>query len=78
MTVILDAHRMQDRRAAHRYLKRELAPYSGENLDALYDALTTLTDAQVAFENVPASGYFQRVLRVFQDAAAQNPGLILL
>lgn len=80
MKRILDASRMASRRAAHEYLQEqlELPEYYGKNLDALHDVLTELEEAEIAFINCPEEQtYFQKVLRVFRDAAGENPGLTL-
>ena len=80
MKRILDASQMASRRAAHAYLQEQLGfpEYYGKNLDALYDVLTELEDVEIAFINCPEEQtYFQKALRVFRDAAGENPGLTL-
>lgn len=77
----LDAQRMEKRTVAHKYLKEVLSfpDYYGYNLDALHDCLTDLPETQVQFinaENAPA--YFQKVLRVFRDAAEENEKLTII
>lgn len=78
--VELDAQKMGSRKAAHAYLKEMLSfpDYYGNNLDALYDCLTDLESTEVRFVNTDdAPEYFQKVQRVFADAARRNEGLIL-
>lgn len=77
----LDAQRMDRRRSAHSYLKEALnfPDYYGNNLDALYDCLTDLPETQVQFVNTEAAPeYFQKVARVFRDAAKSNPQLTVI
>lgn len=78
MPVILDAARMNCRKEAHAYLAQQLTfpPYYGSNLDALYDTLTEYGELDVQFVNTEAAApYFQKVLRVFTDAAKYNEHL---
>lgn len=79
--IILDASRMDGRRNAHEYLKKMLdfPDYYGMNLDALYDCLTELAPTQIAFENTEdAPAYFQKVFRVFRDAARHNGNITIV
>ena len=80
--IILDASRLRERGAAHEYLKAQLPfpDYYGKNLDALYDCLTDMDEAEIEFVNLDAGAesYFARVLSVFQEAAEHNPRLRLL
>lgn len=78
MKVVLNAQCMENRKEAHAYLKEKLnfPDYYGNNLDALYDCLTDLTDTEVVFENVDiVEGYFEKVYRVFLKAGEENDGL---
>lgn len=57
--------------------------YYGKNLDALYDELTCW-NSETAFvlllPQQPAGGmadYFPRLIRVFEDAALENPAIKL-
>ncbi len=78
--IILDASCMDGRRNAHEYLKEMLSfpDYYSMNLDALYDCLTELPRTEVAFENTEdAPEYFQKVARVFRDAARHNENLTI-
>lgn len=74
----LDAERLTERRAAHRYLKERFGfpDYYGGNLDALHDMLTELSPVTVAVRG-RISGYGGSVLRVLRDSAGENPGLTL-
>ena len=80
MKVTLDARQLDERGQAHRYLqeKLELPEYYGRNLDALYDCLTERGELEVTFTRTAGTrGYFPRVYRVFERAAAENTGLTL-
>lgn len=71
---------------AHSYLKKKLAfpDYYGNNLDALYDCLTDIYEEQKIIipkeiMNLPYLGnYGKQMLRVFEDAAKENPHLQIL
>lgn len=76
----LDACKMRGKKAAHTYLSRMLSfpAYYGRNLDALYDCLTELPATKIQFINRDkAPDYFQKVYKVFADAAAENKNLTL-
>ena len=68
---------------AHSYLKKKLAfpDYYGNNLDALYDCLTDIYDKQTIIipEEIMTPLYLgtygKQMLRVFEDAAKENPHL---
>ncbi len=74
----MDASRLSVREAAHETLRGALAPfgYIGHNLDALYDALTSLPEAVITLTGTP-EGYAEKVLQVLRDAVKANPGLSL-
>ena len=76
----LDVSRMEKKAEAHAYLKEMLGfpAYYGNNLDALHDCLTELRDTRVCFVGSPEEdGYAESILRVFRDAAEENPRLKL-
>lgn len=76
----LDASKMDNRKVAHTYLQEMLdfPEYYGKNLDALYDCLTELDETEVRFINLEnADPYFEKVLRVFRDAAKRNSKLTI-
>ena len=79
--IILDASKMNNREEAHSYLKEMLSfpDYYGNNLDALYDCLTEMGRTEICFRNTDGAGeYFQKILRVFQDAGKGNPDLLIV
>ena len=76
--IILDTRKLQEKEAAHRYLKQmlNLPEYYGCNLDALYDCLTELDTTALRFVNLDATeSYFSKLLPVFQEAQENNPRL---
>ena len=75
MKYILDASLMTDKETTHEYLQKVMGfpDYYGKNLDALYDCLTELSDAEISFVNVAKAGrYFEKINAVFEDAAEYN------
>ncbi len=78
--VILDGRKMIDKAVSHKYLKRKLRlpDYYGENLDALWDVLSTISEPvkikvvnrDSLYENL--GSYGEAILNVFKDAAEEN------
>ena len=83
MEIVLDEKRFKGRSRAHAYLKEKLKlpDYYGRNLDALYDCLGEIMEETVIvvpkiIQNKEYLGeYGQTMLRVFRDAAEENPAL---
>lgn len=83
MEIVLDARRFKGRTRAHAYLKEALGlpDYYGKNLDALYDCLgdiaeeTVIVVPDVIQKKEYLGEYGRTMLRVFKDAAAENPAL---
>ena len=76
--ITLDVRQLQQKEAAHRYLKQalKLPAYYGCNLDALYDCLTELDTTELRFVNLEAGeSYFAKLLPIFQEAQEANPRL---
>ena len=70
MHVVIDAGKLEERAAAHEYLKKIFAfpDYYGKNLDALYDLLSEMTDLHIHLIHTDnASGYYGQVISVFLD-----------
>ena len=83
MLVEVKLARLTDKEEAHKYLKETFGfpDYYGMNLDALHDCLTQLGPTKVrliADEGTPDSEYLARIMRVFADAAEENPDLELI
>lgn len=77
MLVQLDARRM-GRGEIHAYIKEALSlpTWYGNNLDALYDCLTDLSETELVIEHTAqADDYFQHVLRVLRAAERENTAL---
>ena len=73
----LDARKM-GRRQVHGYLMEvlPLPAYYGRNLDALYDCLTDMDDAELVVDHIEeAPRSFAPVRQVLEDAAQDNPAL---
>ena len=81
MEVVLDARLMGERTKAHTYLKEqlELPEYYGNNLDALYDCLTELSDTLIIIEyKDEADSYFDKVYHVMLEAEKSNEELTIV
>jgi ribonuclease inhibitor len=82
MEIILDVQRLAGPESAHAYLKEMLAlpDYYGHNLDALFDCLTEISEETVLCLDgqVADSTFFDKLLKVLQDAAEENPQLRIL
>ena len=78
--VRLNGAKMTDKKTTHAYLKSELElpDYYGNNLDALWDCLTTdfslkyisICNADILIDNLGAFG--EAIIRLFKDAAKEN------
>lgn len=74
MKYVLNAKEMQTREEAHEYLKEilELPEYYGKNLDALYDCLSDMEDAEVEIQNLEEENKFLlRVVDVIKAAGVK-------
>lgn len=79
-TIILDGRHMTSVQAAHTYIeeKLEIHDYYGKNLDALWDALTSIGTGTkleiIHFDSVKASLgiYAEKLQQVLIDAADEN------
>lgn len=81
---LIDCSQMSSKENLHRYLKQilELPEHYGNNLDALFDCLTELSEPVVIeFDNVdrliPLGDYGEALMATFRDAALENPMLNL-
>lgn len=73
--VSLDGNVLADASFVHDYLKQQLEfpDYYGKNFDALYDCLTDLDGVEITIKAPSEDGaVFQKVVRIFQAAAAAN------
>ena len=83
---LIDCSLITDRDSLHKAFKEELSlpDYYGNNLDALYDCLTSITeDTEVTLEDFPkledTLGNYAGILsRVLHDASAENEHLTFI
>lgn len=76
--IIIDSKQIMEKETAHPYLKNKmnLTDYYGNNLDALYDVLTSIgkkTEFVVLVNKEKNSSYGTKVLQTLKDAAEENP-----
>lgn len=83
IVTVLDGHSMINRKQVHQYLSERFnfPDYYGNNLDALYDLMSTyqqedklvilLIYSEIMLENL--GDYGQKMIQVFQDASQSNP-----
>ncbi len=80
--VTLDFSCLESQEEIHAILKEtlEFPAYYGDNLDALYDCLTDISEdvvitAYYTADGSPAAAYLKKVQQVFIDAEKENPHL---
>ncbi len=78
--IVIDGSAIRDRETFHALLaeRLHLPDWYGRNLDALHDCLTDAADVTLVLRNAGAmtaalGAYGEAALRVFRDAAAENP-----
>ncbi|TWH79342.1 barstar family protein [Sedimentibacter saalensis] len=84
--IILDGKEMIDKTAAHKYIKKQMnfPDYYGENLDALWDLLSTTSTSTTIYlinehEIINNLGeYGNLLLEVFQDASFENDSICFI
>jgi len=82
----LNGKKMTDKRETHAYLKRKLAlpEYYGNNLDALWDCLSTDFSGKIIFLKNPQAiidnlgGYGEALLQLFQEVAEKNHSIRII
>jgi len=82
----LNGSKMTDRDAAHAYLKRklDLPEYYGENLDALWDCLSTDFSPKKIIIRRPEKikenlgEYGEAMIQLFQEAADENDSICVV
>ena len=82
MKVIINCENLLHRKQAHEYLAQilDFPKHYGNNLDALFDCLTELSDCTIVLmgeELLSQDSYGARIRKVMEDAAQSNPGLKL-
>lgn len=84
--IILDGKLMTSKNVAHKYIKEQLdfPDYYGENLDALWDILsTTSTPISIYLKNekemiLNLGEYGNLIIGVFQDASYENDSICFI
>lgn len=83
--VVLEGSKLTDRKVLHKILKKELRfpEYYGENLDALWDCLTTDIEMPVVIEWIDfqiskklLGDYAESTLKIFQTAEKSTGGRV--
>lgn len=83
--ILLDGRRMANPSLAHSYIKEEmnLSEYYGENLDALWDELTSISQpVRIVIINssrlqTNLGSYGKKLLETFKEAGRENPRLVI-
>lgn len=85
-TILLEGSKMTTKVLSHLYFKEsfDFPYYYGENLDALWDMLTSigepteikLVDGHLLFENMDVYG--GKIIEVFNDAQESNPNIVFI
>ncbi len=83
MKILLDGRRMGSPAEAHNYLKEAMnfPDYYGENLDALWDMLTTIDHPIFVVLNFSGrmreslGEYGKKLISTFKEATRENPNL---
>lgn len=78
--IILNGRKMLDKEVSHKYLKKKLMlpDYYGENLDALWDILSTLTESiKIKVVNIDdiyknLGPYGEEIINLFKDVVEEN------
>ena len=81
--IVLDGEKMTSKKKAHSYLKHKLdaKEYYGENLDALWDVLSTYDrNISIEFINIDKlmenlEDYGKSILTIFEDAQWENKNI---
>ena len=81
----IDLMGVETKSALHERIARvlELPDYYGNNLDALHDCLTDMTDTAICFTNylqadIAMTGYMDALRRMCRDAESECSGLTIL
>ena len=77
--ILLDGRKLEEKTKAQDYLKERFSfpAYYGNNLDALYDCLTEISDDVKVTVRLFEEGkpYTEKILHVLRDAAQDNEKL---
>lgn len=78
--IVVDSRKFMEKTSAHAYLKEKIASpeYYGNNLDALFDVLTSIgeqTAIVILKHRTEGSSYAQQVIETMHDAVRENKEL---
>ena len=85
-TVIIDGKNLTTRKETHSYLKKTMnfPDYYGNNLDALYDCLTDISEkTEIHIINIDSvkkrlGNFGKDLINVFTDASEDNTNIIFI
>ena len=81
MKITLNGDNINSQETAHEYIREKLdsEEYHGDNLDALWDVLSTYDQPlEISFVNIDdLNEYGDAIISVFEDAATDNINIIL-
>jgi len=79
MEIVIDVKELDNLQQMHEQLRKQLQfpEYYGNNLDALYDMLTSRQAPLTIKVKKDPSKSWVRLMRMLRDAAAENPAITL-
>ncbi len=77
--IILNFKDINTRAEAHKYIARkmDLPEYYGNNLDALFDCLSEISNVSVDIRNLELGDYGEKLIKAFADRANDSEDFIV-